>query len=251
MNPNSNTRHNLTTILIDGNPVTEKLVNNDENERNALLKILLKFPRVSCLGMDLIDGTYRYNNLDKYGPDIEYVLRINYAGRILVERSPPPAVADDDTTISAASRDIAVTSAAPPTSQFSWNLPTIIVWNNDMVSLEHQPYDGSIIPLSVWPIVFERAAAVLPQPSFFHGRGLNQYTGLFYLLQKNQPYIEYMANLNSKKLTGKEEDAGTTTTTTTTTTISREDLEILFFQYVCIVLFLDALVHGALFLMQE
>jgi hypothetical protein len=238
MNPNSNTRHNLTTISITGNPFENKLVNNDENERKALLDILLKFPRVSCLGMDLIDGAFKFIDLDKYGPDIEYALRINYAGRILVERSPPPAVADNDTTIYAASRDVAVTSAAPPTSQFSWNIPTFIVWNDDMVPLERQPYDGSIIPLSVWPIVFERAAAAeLSQPCYFHGRGLNQYTGLFYLLQKNQPYIEYMANLNAKTSTNEEEDATTIninainaftdtfsggTTATTTTTSSQQ-----------------------------
>jgi hypothetical protein len=175
VNPSSNTRRNLIAIIINDNPVENKLINNHENERKALLNILSIYNRVSCIRAELIDGLYQEINIDKYGPDIEYALRINAAGRVLIENVPLPAV-----TAAAAAA-----AAAPDI--------------NGMVQ-------SSTIPLAVWPIVLEREAVAQPRVPL---QGLNQYTGLFYLLQNNQPYIEYIANLNAKNLTKEEEDATT------------------------------------------
>ena len=69
----------LTRLLLDENPVLEKIKNNDPHEIAALLKILSRFQRIRQI-QELPSST-----VNGCGPRIEYALRSNHAGRILVE----------------------------------------------------------------------------------------------------------------------------------------------------------------------
>jgi len=188
---NLNVNRKLIKILIDGNPVTDKLVNNDENEKEALLRILSKYNRVSCIGCEVIDGAWRHINLDRYGPDIDYALRINHAGRTLIENIPLPAVT---TITTAAARRRNGNNDSSGTQDHDDDD------DDDDRENKIRIHDGSTsIPLSVWPIVLERAT----QPRSLRLRGLNQHTGLFYLVRNNVPFFE---NLTTKNLKNEEGD---------------------------------------------
>ena len=64
----------LQELNIDRNPVMEKIDNNPK-EKKALLTILNTFNRISCLGR---------TEHGQYDKDVEYILRINHAGRKLI-----------------------------------------------------------------------------------------------------------------------------------------------------------------------
>jgi hypothetical protein len=178
---------NLVKLLIDGNPVTDKLLDNDKNEQDALLSILSNYNRVSCIGSEVVSngdsssvsviGRWQSIQLNRYGPNIDYALRINYAGRTLIENVPllPVPV-----------------------------LPSAVMTVTTTTTTDA---DGTIssIPLSLWPIVLERSAnnAATQKPrvgssslrlrrstGLLNGNNKNQHTGLYYLIRNNLPFFE-------------------------------------------------------------
>ncbi|OEU18214.1 hypothetical protein FRACYDRAFT_236485 [Fragilariopsis cylindrus CCMP1102] len=177
----------LVKLLIDGNPVTEKLLDNDKNEQDALLSILSNYNRVSCIGSEVISngsgsgsvGRWESIKLKRYGPNIDYALRINYAGRTLIENVP-------------------LLPVPVPV------LPSAVMTVTNTTTTDA---DGtrSSIPLSLWPIVLERSAnnAATQKPrlgsstlrlrrstGLLNGNNKNQHTGLYYLIRNNLPFFE-------------------------------------------------------------
>ena len=177
----------LVKLLIDGNPVTQKLLDNDKNEQDALLSSLCNYNRVSCIGSEVISngsgsgsvGRWQSIKLNRYGPNIDYALRINYAGRTLIENVP-------------------LLPVPVPV------LPSAVMTVTTTTTTDA---DGTIssIPLSLWPIVLERSAnnAATQKPrvgssslqlrrstGLLNGYNKNQHTGLYYLIRNNIPFFE-------------------------------------------------------------
>lgn len=63
--------NSLRRLILHGNPVFEKMKNGDHKEKDALLTILNTFNEISYIG-------------ESCGSDVEYLLRINHAGRKFV-----------------------------------------------------------------------------------------------------------------------------------------------------------------------
>jgi hypothetical protein len=183
----------LVKLLIDGNPVTDKLLDNVKNEQDALLSILSNYNRVSCIGSEVVSnggsssgsviGRWQSIQLNRYGPNIEYALRINYAGRTLIENVP-------------------LLRHRPVLPSF---LPSAAMIVTTTTSTDA---DGTIssIPLYLWPIVLERSAnnAATQKPKVgssslrsrrntglvLNDSNKNQHTGLNYLIRNNIPFFE-------------------------------------------------------------
>lgn len=182
----------IECLLLQGNSVVEKIKSrNDTDEKKALLTILSCLQRVRKIeSLDI--------PLCSYSPDIEYALRINAAGRILLEGNNNNDVVCDNNSNNYNIKNDDSTNANFVCSSDGKRNTTI-----------QQEGGGKrrrgMIPLSVWPIVLERAyktsspGSVKDQRS---GQNVRSYrfdaTGLHYLI-RNGPFINAIATMTTSK----------------------------------------------------
>ena len=126
--------NSIQTLDLSDNPIMN-IIKESPTERMAFLSFLKTFKTINTLGYHI--------TREPYDSDIKYALRINHAGRILIE--------DDGSNSNS---------------------------NNSNININGNGNDGSSnfvpLPLSMWPLVLERSCAQSPDGSA---------TGLFYLLR--------------------------------------------------------------------
>ena len=157
----------MSCLNLDGNSVLDKIQQqNDPNETVALLTILSAFKRICRISSSRSSSNNNscdFNNssvsaLHCFGPKIEYALRINHAGRILIEGNN-----NTDTNVN--------------------NTNT----NTNNVVVQHDKNENNnttyVLPLSVWPIVLKRSYNDIDKDP----------TGLHYLI-RHGPIIAAITN---------------------------------------------------------
>ena len=141
----------LRCLDLHRNPILERS-QTDPMERDALMTILRTFKGICNLGACCIH---------QYHPDIEYLLRINHAGRRLVEGN----IDDDDDDHDHDG-------------------------NNNSSNNNKQPR----IPISLWPIILERSykkSNHIYGKDFRYGKEMRNHDGLFYLI-RHGPVLQHI-----------------------------------------------------------
>ena len=151
----------LRKLVIVYNTVDAKIQNDDPKEKEALLTIINAFDEICCLGS--------YDDDQEYSPDVEYLLRINHAGRKFItggeERG--GTTANDNNN----SRD------------------------NNIINNSNRPLPPPIKP-GLWPTILERAY----EKSDKIVRGNTKCaTGMFYLLRNGSVLSDIIAMRQGNK----------------------------------------------------